>query len=181
MGKQTTSAKAPVTSAAPAPAFGAWLKRRRESAGLSTADLARRMNPSVDNAPDIASFEEGTALPTRAQAEAMADVFSVPTEQRAAFVLFATSDLDTDADAPPDTPWLVRVRPPSTLPVQLTSFVGREGEVERVAAMLARPDVRLLTLLGPPGIGKTRLSLEVAHRLLDDTPEEAAVAHLRSY
>jgi predicted ATPase/DNA-binding CsgD family transcriptional regulator/transcriptional regulator with XRE-family HTH domain len=159
-------------------AFSAWLRRQRESMDLSTSELARRLDPQ---APPVESFEAGAQRPTRAQAEALADLFSVPSDQRAAFVLFATSDLDTDDEAPPDAPWAVRVRPPSNLPTQLTSFVGREGEVDRVASMLARPDVRLLTLLGPPGIGKTRLSLEVAHRLLDGTPGEESAARLRSY
>ena len=155
---------------APAAAFSAWLKQQREGMGLSPDELARLLDPA---APPVESFEAGALRPTRAQAEVLADLFSVPPDQRAAFVLFATSDLDTDADAGSPAPWVVRVRPPSNLPVQLTSFVGREGEVDRIVSMLARPDVRLLTLLGPPGIGKTRLSLEVAHRLLDDAPNEA--------
>ena len=177
MGKQTSS-QPHMAAAETATAFGAWLRRQRESMGLSPDELARRLDPQ---APPVESFEAGAQRPTRAQAEALADLFSVPSEQRAAFVLFASTDLDTDDDAPPDAPWVVRVRPPSNLPVQLTSFVGREGEVDRVATMLARPDVRLLTLLGPPGIGKTRLSLEVAHKLLDDAPGEEGAALSRSY
>jgi predicted ATPase len=53
------------------------------------------------------------------------------------------------------------------LPVQLTPFVGRTSEMSKVATLLADPAVRLLTLLGPGGIGKTRLALEVATRQLD--------------
>ena len=48
------------------------------------------------------------------------------------------------------------------LPVQLTPFVGREKIKSALVQLLLSNDVRLLTLLGPPGIGKTRLSLEVA-------------------
>jgi non-specific serine/threonine protein kinase len=48
------------------------------------------------------------------------------------------------------------------LPRQPTSFVGREGEVAAVSDLLVRGPVRVLTLLGPPGIGKTRLALAVA-------------------
>ncbi|MBL7202256.1 MAG: tetratricopeptide repeat protein [Anaerolineae bacterium] len=47
---------------------------------------------------------------------------------------------------------------------QLSSFVGREGEMAQIAAHLGSPDVRLLTLLGPGGIGKTRLALQAAEQ-----------------
>ncbi len=53
-------------------------------------------------------------------------------------------------------------RAPSTLPRPLTRLVGREWELEMLAAMLADPDIRLITLTGPGGVGKTRLLLELA-------------------
>src|SRR5262245_31785238 len=49
----------------------------------------------------------------------------------------------------------------SALPVPRTSFVGREREVERVQALLSRSDVRLVTLTGPGGVGKTRTAIRV--------------------
>ncbi len=53
-------------------------------------------------------------------------------------------------------------RHPHNLPVQPTPFLGREQEVASVCALFSRPEVRLVTLTGPGGIGKTRLSLQVA-------------------
>ena len=51
------------------------------------------------------------------------------------------------------------------IPITFTSMIGREQEVGAICALLLRPDVRLLTLLGPGGIGKTRLILQVATQM----------------
>src|SRR5438270_2533104 len=56
---------------------------------------------------------------------------------------------------------------PNNLPVQLTPFIGREQELTSVQQLLCREEVRLLTLTGPGGAGKTRLGLQVAAELGD--------------
>src|SRR5829696_1703341 len=77
-------------------------------------------------------------------------------------------------DLPADFPPLATLdHRPHNLPLQPTPFLGREQEVAEVMERLGRPDVRLLTLTGPGGTGKTRLSLQVAAELLDGYPDGA--------
>jgi predicted ATPase len=60
--------------------------------------------------------------------------------------------------------------PAIALPVPTTSIVGREEQIAAVAELVRRPDVRLVTLTGLGGIGKSRLALEVAWRVTDSFP-----------
>jgi predicted ATPase/class 3 adenylate cyclase len=57
---------------------------------------------------------------------------------------------------------------PTNLPPQPTPLIGRERELAEVVELLSRPDVRMLTVTGPGGAGKTRLALQAAADLLDD-------------
>jgi predicted ATPase/class 3 adenylate cyclase len=75
----------------------------------------------------------------------------------------------THADLPADFPPIhTRAeRGPRPLPTGTTSLVGREQAIGELAGLLARPGVRLVTLTGPGGVGKTRLAVAVGERLAD--------------
>jgi len=83
------------------------------------------------------------------------------------------------AGLPADFPPLLTLDThPHNLPVQPTPLIGREREVAAVQQLLLREDVRLLTLTGPGGSGKTRLGLYVAAELSDHFPDGISFVNL---
>jgi len=70
-----------------------------------------------------------------------------------------------------DSPGIPKAKKPRhNLPAQPTPFIGRTAQITALKELLLRPDVRLVTLIGPGGTGKTRLSLQVAQEMLDHFP-----------
>ncbi len=66
------------------------------------------------------------------------------------------------------------------MPLNFTSFIGRKLEVEAVCALLRRSDIRLVTLLGAGGIGKTRLGMEIAREMRGDFADGMCIVSLTS-
>jgi len=86
----------------------------------------------------------------------------------------STRDLARELAAIRDRFWEKPVKQaetrPANLPAQRTGFVGREKEVAAAKELLLRQDVRMVTVTGPGGIGKTRLAVQVASGLVERFP-----------
>ena len=84
------------------------------------------------------------------------------------------------APAPEPAPVLADfdAAPGSALPAPLTGLIGRERETQAIGQMLRRPTVRLVTVTGPGGIGKTRLAIEVGRSLGEVFPDGVAFVDL---
>lgn len=87
--------------------------------------------------------------------------------QRYASTRDLARDLATVRDLRIDPGTRPTVSRPSNMPVQRTAFIGREREVANLRQLLNREGVRLVTLTGPGGIGKTRLALQVVAEMAD--------------
>ncbi|MDQ2805789.1 MAG: tetratricopeptide repeat protein [Chloroflexota bacterium] len=147
--------------------FGAWLGQQRKTRQLTQAELAARLGYSLET---IKKIEEGKRRPSRQLAEAVADWMGIAGDQRILFVQFCRNLLTVP---PASTSWPANVesapprRGPDSLPASTTAFIGRNDTIRELGTLLRQPSVRLLTLTGPPGIGKTRLSLQVIPHVQD--------------
>ncbi len=141
--------------------FGEWLKRQRKAGGLTQEQLADKVGCS---AIAIRKFEAEERRPSEQIANRLVQIFEIPEKEQAAFLRFTRGNWSSTPEIKTASPW-VQTTKRSNLPAALSSFIGREKELTDLAAYLHNPETRLLTLIGPPGIGKTRLSLQAAQQV----------------
>jgi predicted ATPase/transcriptional regulator with XRE-family HTH domain len=155
--------------------FPIWLKQRRRALDLRQEDLAERIGCSAST---IRKFELGERRPSRQIAELLVASLGVSPEERPAFISFARGQGSVPE---PGSSVAAPVAAHATnLPISLTSLIGREREIEAIHRLIVPAKVRLLTLTGPPGIGKSSLSLQVAHDVLDSFGDGVYFAGLAS-
>ncbi|MCL4504469.1 MAG: tetratricopeptide repeat protein [Chloroflexi bacterium] len=145
--------------------FGSWHKRRRKALGLTQENLASLIGCSTVT---VKKIESDDLQPSVQLAELIAGRLQIPLAERSQFVSWARGGRTPNPLDSLETPWHRQAatqavpRRTSSLPAQLTSMVGRKTEIDAAITLLHQADTRILTLTGPPGIGKTRLSVHLA-------------------
>lgn len=150
--------------------FGNWLRQQRRRLDWTQEHLAAVAFCSVSA---IRKIESGDLMPSRDLALQLAHTFAIPAGRHDAFLRFArnlSQDFLAESQPQPESS-PGRLHPEEIVyspPAPLTTLIGREREMQSGVALLRRANVRLMTLVGPPGAGKTRLSLALGAALQGD-------------
>ena len=138
-------------------AFGAQLKALREAAGYTQEELATIAGLSVHG---ISALERGERRrPHVETVRALSAALDLSGPARDA--LLASARAPAHASAIDELSHV-------SLPVPLTALLGRDSDVTALRDLMADPAARLITLVGPGGVGKTRLALELARVIADE-------------
>lgn len=138
------------------PPFGDLLRRFRIARGWTQEELAERAGISPRS---VINCESGaTQRPQRETVRLLADALDLSDEDRALLTEAVFAQRAQASTAAPAT----LPAPPMYLPLPLTPLLGRDAELASLTALITRDDLRLVTLVGPGGVGKTRLALAAA-------------------
>lgn len=139
--------------------FGYWVRRRRKALDLTQEELAQQVGCAVVS---LRKIEADERRPSPQMAQRLAQCLALPPDDYARFLATALGNQATARLPLPAAP-VTKAR--GNLPAPVTSLVGRSAELAAISACLQGDKVRLVTLTGPVGVGKTRLALEVGRRL----------------
>lgn len=141
--------------------FGDWLQQRRKALALTREQLARRISYSVSA---LRKIESGERRPSTQIAELLAGALDLPPAVRPAFLKVARGELNVERLPAPSQAAPSGRAAADRLPINPTPLIGRQRELAELGQLLADPACRLLTLVGPGGIGKTRLAIRAARQ-----------------
>jgi predicted ATPase/DNA-binding XRE family transcriptional regulator len=144
--------------------FGSWLKQQRRALDLTQKELAQRAGCSTVT---IHKIETSALRPSKDTAERLALCLEISPDARPGFVRFARGGPREQAMDGTSSSRDAAVRTSRSLPLPATQLIGREDDLVAIRKRL-RAGARLLTLIGPPGVGKTRLALEAAYQVADE-------------
>jgi predicted ATPase/transcriptional regulator with XRE-family HTH domain len=148
--------------------FGEWLQQQRDRRRLTREEFANRVGCSVAM---LRKIEYGERRPSTQIAGLIANALEIPASEHETFIRVARGELRTDRIShlsnltQPTNTSPSQAISRSNLPVLPTPLIGRIHELKELDGLLHDPDCRLLTLVGPGGIGKTRLAIETASQL----------------
>jgi predicted ATPase/DNA-binding XRE family transcriptional regulator len=149
--------------------FGAHLKALREAAGFTQEELATIAGLSVQA---ISALERGERRrPHLETVRALSAALDLNGDARSALIASARARAQEAAADELST---------TSLPLPLTGLIGRDRDLELLQQWLADPAARLITLIGPGGVGKTRLALEVARHVAEDDATRVVLVELAS-
>ena len=151
--------------------FGEWLRKQRRALDLTRQALAERAGCAEIT---LRRIESGSLKPSKELAAILLGQLGIPESERLAWMPFARG-LAGFPIKPVDAP---AGKPLSNLPASLTTFVGREKEQVQVIKLVRK--YRLVTLTGPGGVGKTRLSIKVGEQMLAEYAHGVWLAELAS-
>ncbi|HMP42428.1 MAG TPA: helix-turn-helix domain-containing protein [Roseiflexaceae bacterium] len=140
--------------------FGSWLRRLRQMQGMTQEALAEQVGCATQT---IRKLEAGMRRPSHQMAWRLADMLHISGDERNAWMQTARA-LHEPSEVPPPSHAGRPLLTARNLPSYFTTFVGRTYEQAELLQLLHTPGCRLITLVGPGGIGKTRLAIEMARR-----------------